>query len=500
MALDSGIPLQVQAPNTLATVGNIASTANAIQQFQAGNIALQAQRQANVERQNLIKLFQEDPDAKALPDGTFNPALYGKVMAAAPQTGMQMISKLADNNTAVTQANKAQFNLGQEQNQQIAQTLQDQRGKPRSKAVAALDQLTEQFPGLGPRAGIIRSQLGNVRDDDQPAVDAVLNHALALTQNLAGRKEYTQPDYAVVPLGATGAVVQKNVEAPGGVTTPMKPSGEVTMSIPPGFMQDQFGNLVKVGGVGGQGPPQAKPVSPPASGLAPPAPAWMNAGASQNAKDAQARWSSAQTRDVDPASGYNATGQVYANLKDLLDKNPNIGPGSAGWNQLVGRVGTITGHKLDPNASYQEVVGYLDRLSAQNSAATGAATNFAREQQASATGNPEVMGPQAIQEKLRFGASVNEAAHAYTTASRNFISKNGPNAYGSPQLFEGAWSENADPIAFRLMAAAKDGDKADFAAIQARVAGMPLPQQQAIHQHYLNLKNYLLKGLLPPNG
>ena len=75
MALDTSLPTQVQAPSTLATVGNIASTANAIQQFQAGNIALQAQRQANVERQNLIKLFQEDPDAKALPDGTFNPAL-----------------------------------------------------------------------------------------------------------------------------------------------------------------------------------------------------------------------------------------------------------------------------------------------------------------------------------------------------------------------------------------------------------------------------------------
>jgi hypothetical protein len=51
-----------------------------------------------------------------------------------------------------------------------------------------------------------------------------------------------------------------------------------------------------------------------------------------------------------------------------------------------------------------------------------------------------------------------------------------------------------------MMAALKNGDKTDFAATQARVAAMPADEQAAIHQHYLNLKNYLLKGNLPPNG
>jgi len=491
----------------MATLGNLLGTAQAAQQYQQGNIALQAQQQANQERKNLIQLFQTDPDAKALPDGTFNPALYGKVIAVAPQTGQQLISKLAENNQAVTNANKAQFNLGQEQNQQIAQTVQDQRGKQKSFVTYALDNLDDQYPGLKPRTALIRKQLAGVDDKDQTGIDNVLNHALSITQTLAGRKEYTQPDYAVIPLGATGAVIQKNVEAPGGVTTPMKPSGSVTMTVPPGYMLDAAGRLVRIGGVGGQGPPVGATKAPPVPALAanlpkgpePQQPAWMDRQQAQTASDAQARWSAANTRDIDPAAGYNATGQVYSNLKNLLDKNPNLGPGSAGANQFLGRISTLTGHKIgDLNTAYQEAVGYLDRLSSQNATATGAATNFAREQAASATGQPEVMGPAAIQEKLRFGSSVNEAAHAYTQASRNYQSRYGQAAYADPNLFESAWSANASPIAFRLMAAKKNGDDADFNATQARVAVLPLPQQQSIHQQYLNLKNYLFKGLIPP--
>src|ERR1700675_2617991 len=129
----------------MATLGNIASTANALQQYQAGNIDLQAKQQANIDRQNLIKLFQSgDPDTKALPDGTFSPALYGKILQTAPQMGPEMIAKFAANNTAVTGANKAQFSLGQDQNQQIAQAVQDVRGKPRSNVVDALKSLQDQ--------------------------------------------------------------------------------------------------------------------------------------------------------------------------------------------------------------------------------------------------------------------------------------------------------------------------------------------------------------------
>lgn len=503
MALDVGVLGNLQQPNPLGMMGNIASTANAMQQFQSGAIAMQAQRQANVERQNLIQLFQNDPDAKPNADGTFKPAIYAKVLAAAPQTGQDMINKLATNNTAVTQANKAQFALGQEQNQQIADAFQDQRGKPMSSIVGTASDLKQKFPALGPRVDIMMNQLKGVDPNNQQAVDSIINHNMALTQTLAGRKEYTQPDYAVTPVGPVGLQTQRNPEAPGGVVSPVQAQKQptVAMGVAPGYQVDQSGNLVQLPGFmpGGKGAAAA----PKPAGALPPAPAWMNKQQAQNASDAQARWSSAQTRDVDPASGYNATAQVYSNLKDLLAKKPDLGPGSAERNKFLGYIGTATNHafNIDPNANYQEVAGYLDRLSAQNSAATGAATNFAREQQASATGNPEVMGPTAIAEKLRFGASVNEASHAYASASRAFLTKQGPNAaYANPQLFEGAWSENADPVAFRLMAAHKDGDKADFAATQARVAAMPPEQQQAIHQHYLNLKNYLLKGQLPPNG
>lgn len=507
MPLDPSIPLQIQTPNPIGMMGNLVNTAQGVQNLQTGaiqqqrlGINLQSEAQANQERQNVIQAVQSDPDFKPGADGIIDTAkVMPKLMQLAPQTYNQYAQNISTSNGNATTVNKQLMDLGQDKIKSLGETVTSKVGRPASEVADAVDQWAEANPQGRKVADLFISTLGKA--DTQDKVDAVTKGAALRANAISSQLEATTPSVSLVQQGpqAQGVVTASKLSG----QPLMAPVGKpVPMGAAPGYQVDAAGNLVQVPGFmpGRGGPTQAAPQTGPGATV-PPAPPWMNKQTAQNASDAQARWSSAQTRDVDPASGYNATAQVYSNLKSLLDKNPNIGPGSAGWNQLLGRIGTYSGHAVDPNSDYQQVAGYLDRISAINSAATGAATNFAREQQASATGNPEVMGPEAIKEKLRFGASVNEASHAYATASRAFLTKQGAGAaYANPQLFEGAWSSNADPVAFRLMAANRDGDKADFAATQARVAAMPPDQQQAIHQHYLNLKNYLLKGQLPPNG
>ena len=202
------------------------------------------------------------------------------------------------------------------------------------------------------------------------------------------------------------------------------------------------------------------------------------------------KWRDMGNSNADPNSGYQAQAQVYKNLKGLLDQNPNLGPGSAAANQFMGRISTMTGQKIpNLNTAYQEATSYLDRLSAQQSTATGAANKFQDVQAAGATGNPEVMGPPALKEKLLFGASVNEAANAHTQAATKFQANYGPRAAAAGPQFESAWAANADPIAFRLMSDRNLGDDNDYKATLKKASPLVL-------HHYENLLT-MLGGKIP---
>jgi hypothetical protein len=502
---DYSIPLQVNQPNTLGALGNLVNTAQGIQSFQSGaiqqqrlGINLQSEVQANNERKAVIAAMQSDPDLQADPTtGLIDPAKStAKLQQLAPQTWSYYTGNVATSNQQTAKTNDMLIGLDSDAREALSRITASHVGQ--NDPSALLSDLQDwkantKGPQAAQLANSIADAVGKMGNNPQK-YDSFLQTASLRAEAVPSIIAARQAGTTLLNQGpqATPTVSQPNWS---GLTYGQKAGEPIPLGAPAGWQIDSAGNLVPVAGfLPGKKTPGGPPAAAPASTSLPAPPSWMNKQQAANAADAQTRWSSAQTRDVDPASGYNATSQVYSNLKSLLDKNPNTGPGANAWNQFLGRIGTGTNHTFDPNTSYQEVAGYLDRLSAQNSAATGAATNFAREQQAGATGNPEVMGPTALAEKLRFGASVNEAAHAYASASRAFLTKQGANAaYANPQMFEQAWTNNASPIAFRLMADLKNKDNADFAATAARAS----PQD---HQQYLNLRDYLLKGLLPPNG
>ena len=149
------------------------------------------------------------------------------------------------------------------------------------------------------------------------------------------------------------------------------------------------------------------------------------------------RWNQIRTADSNSNSGYAPTQQVYKNLMNLIKGGASTGPGSSAWNSALALVPPAAG--LSPNAGYQEVSGYLDRLAGQNAQQAGAANQFQEKQISNSTGSTEY-NPEALSEKLRFGASALEASHGYRQAVDAFQNKYGRDAvYNQPKL-DAAWT------------------------------------------------------------
>jgi hypothetical protein len=199
------------------------------------------------------------------------------------------------------------------------------------------------------------------------------------------------------------------------------------------------------------------------------------------------RWRDLTNANSDANTGYQNQMQIYKNLQGILKTNPNIGPGSAGLNQMQ-RYLTPFGVSTQGATGYQEVVGYLDRLAQTNAGRAGVSTDYARQQTQGATGTPDFSNT-ALNEKLRFGAATTEGANAFTKAISSFQANYGPRAQAFGPQFESAWAANADPVAFRLMSAKTLGDTEDYKATLSKAS----PQTV---QHYANLLQ-LMQGRIP---
>lgn len=509
--INNSIALQAQTPSFVSTVGGLLGLKQqqqALQQAQQGveqqNIQLQSQRQANQERQNFISLGIKPGD-----DGYFDlsPQNTARIMDAMHQTGAATIQTLADTNDKMRAAREGIQGLSAKSQDLFAKDWTSLIGQKTSVKVAARDASVAQNPELKPfwdQALHVQQQIDGAPLTDtarQKAQTDADSHFSRFISDVKTQQEMATP--AATNIG--GALMNYKPGVPGFPVgskisdTTLTPGERSNVIIAPGSNQPVTINKepsgvgatvtpTQIGG--GNAAPVTNPsplskVTSPSAGIVPirSAPLFPTPQDAATATAAQTRWQQVREQDSNPQSGYNATKQVYANLVPLVS-TAKVGPGASQFNQVTGRVATALG--IPANTPYQEVAAYLDRLAAQTSQSTGAATNFAREQAASATGTGE-MNTDALAEKLRFGASINEASHAYATASQAFAAKHGGNAFYNSNAFDSAWTRNADPLAFRLRAAKANGDMEDYNATLARVRDLPLPKQHAIFQHAKNL-------------
>ena len=512
----SNIAAGTPPPSAMETMGNMVNIARGVQSYQTGQIDqqaraidLQSQQQANEERKAVVAAMQnKDPDLQAGPDGIIDQSKsIAKLQQLAPQTWMQYAGAINKNNSDATTVNNQILGLNQQQIQDVGKFFASKVGRPVSEIVSDAQAFKEANPALSKQVDLALKAYDGAGPSTQESIDARTMHIATRAETLAAQKEVVGQSYGTVDRGSQKDLFQTNKFAPGGVTTPDKPSYTVGAGVAPAIIPNALGQPTLQAGMAGAPattPGSVQPAAPvkpqtsaPTTGAPskvssktvepPPVPAFMDKPTADNITAYNTKWREAANANADPNTGYQAQTQIYKNLFDILKKNPNVGPGSAGLNQMQKYL-TPFGASTSGATGYQETLGYLDRLSQANAGRANATTNFAKEQSSNATGTPDFNNT-ALTEKLRYGASTNEAGNAYTQAVQKFQQNYGTRAAAAGPQFESSWANNADPIAFRLMSAKNIGDTEDYKATLKKASPLVL-------HHYENLQ-LLLAGKIP---
>ncbi len=528
---DFGSPVaqNIQPPNpnqgleALSAIMNIRKAQQDLQlqrqNMQLNAAAIQQQNQAMNTRQQAQLWAQKGADAQgnSLLDeqGQIDPAKFATSLTRYdPINGTAMAEGVIRNAQEMATMKGAMLGLGEKQRNVLQAPLQAAALNPTPEAMnAANDTITQwvkENPQLESVGATAQKMLASIQQQQDPEMRAKMAQQFSAMLQ-PGQSVNTQPTPTAVN---TGQSVMYGSQAPGVAGGAFTPSSQVGLSVPVG-QQTSVGFNPATGqpyamhmtpsgtdvsitgvGVGGAGNGTNGPAGTTAQAQPSGQTQWQRLGMfptpQQAASASQAAQEADHIRAIDsnPTTGYAPTKQVYQNLINLVKQNPSIGPGSQTFNRLTG---ALTPLGLSPNANMQEVSAYLDRLALQNSSAAGA-TDMARHMAANAAGSTE-MSPQALMEKLRFGAATLEASHAYRQGLDATIGTNNSNPIAKHQ-FDAEWSKNADINAFRLMSAKQSGDQEGYQQTLQQIKSMPAAQREQVIQKMQNL-NLLVNGKLP---
>lgn len=414
---------------------------------------------------------------------------------------------VAQSRQAATQALTTRFHLNQSQGEAAVNLsdglINDPRvasGDPQQETEAIRQRMTLAL-NMGIPADKVTAIFNPLLQEAQSAPGMLRQRMLARqvsVMNAIAQHQAMTPSGVPVTSGAVSQTVNTNPTA-GPIGSPI-----------PGTVQEQVlapaARTDVVTGTTGQPYAVVRPPSGVGASIAPvpgaaggaqpgaPAPGWPTAPVAPSLMQAQAATNAIhqidtiRAADSNPTTGYQASRQVYTTLLHLVAKDPAIGPQSHLWNDVTG---VLTPFGVSPNASMQEVGAYLDRLALQNASYAGLNTDAARSMIENSTGSTN-MNPQALAEKLRFGAATLAASHAYREGLDAVVGMNNQNPYAKA-AFDSEWAKNADINAFRLLAEKQDGDTAGLEQTLAQIRKMPKSSQYLLYEHMQNL-NKLVKG------
>ena len=231
--MDNTIALQVQTPNALATLGNVASTASAIQGIKGQQIANEANAASLKEKQNIRALMQNGGKEFMDDQGNFdwNKATPA-IMQAAPTTGADYLSGMFGAVQQAQAAQKAILELSKDQAQGAVGILTSLRGKKPEDVLAGLDQGAQLIPKLAPAINLIKQRVAQAAQTNPASVDDVINQsALSVVKDLSTQNQLQTPNVATVDNNQQVSGVNINHLAAGGVGAPVP--GLTVQKLPP---------------------------------------------------------------------------------------------------------------------------------------------------------------------------------------------------------------------------------------------------------------------------
>ena len=460
------VALGIKVPDSMATLGSVMNTANAMQQYKLGNVELQKQQIMLGERKGIQDLFrnpQQFNDADGNPD--YN-RLINEGMKVAPTTFPTMVPQIIAAHQSSIAAKAAMNSLDKERRAAVGEytmTLADDTPKV---ARQKLDALLVENPQLKPYVDHAwKYSLEPKANDPAGWRDAALK---------LGKTAMSAPQQAgaVTPSGpivsttdaqgrpATGMLNVNPLAGPTGMvqgaTAPqaVSPSGLETIETDAAgnkhiVSRSPQGAILSTRPVPGSVDASGNPIKSGFATLRP----------GQGADIAAAQDETHRVR----LAADQAPQQTNINSTILrLSKGTDTGPGTERWQNTLGAVAALWGGNA---SSYQELGKYLEKNAISNMTAMGGPPSDARLSAAAAANGSTSFNPTALQDVTKFNDATNSALIKYRQGVDSAVGLRNSD-YTALPTFKSAWAKNLDVNIFRVENAVRDNDIAELAKIK----------------------------------
>lgn len=454
--IDTSIALKVQTPNMMNTLGNIASTAGALQQVKQG--------QMDLEERNKLRDLSKNLGQYKTEDGSLDMnRLVNDAVQTSPKLGAQWAQQIASAHVEGIAVNKELNNLSEQQRGIMGQTVLSVADQPYDMKEKVIGAVVQANPRLKVWGDMALKHLKGVANDPEASKQLSFQIAKA-TVGIHEQNQLNTPEF--INTGAKNINKNPMASGPQEISNTPPPTQEFT---------DKQGRRWILGDQAGttKGP---IPVS-------------------QSPQEATERPVRTQQRIA-----INTAASKVAEMEFNNDQIVHLadvaftGAGAAKAAKVFASVGLPWDPK-DMSSNAQKLSHFMALQAQNNAVVMGAGTDAARAVAEQATGSKE-WDPKAIKATAKINNALSTGLGHFNMGMEKARKANN-NDDLSVGEFQNLWSQNFDVNIERLVNADRKNDKEEYEAIIKSLGGKNSPQMQQLKVKMKNLESLTHTGALP---
>jgi hypothetical protein len=209
MALDTSIPMQTTGGSgpPLAALSSILGVRNQQQQLQAGQMANQQSAIDLQERQGVQGVLQNIKDYQDSAGNVDFNKLGPAILAVAPTTGSEVLSKVSAAQTAATGARAAVVGLDAGTRKIVGNALYSLKGQAPEVVASTMKGLASAYPSLAPAVDFLGNYIVGPSANDPKQLDAHLDAAGKFVQEAGTQQDMATPQGPTINDGASTKMV-----------------------------------------------------------------------------------------------------------------------------------------------------------------------------------------------------------------------------------------------------------------------------------------------------
>lgn len=472
MPIDPSIPLQYTPIQPMQTLSSLLSNQKQMQEVKQGDI--------NLKERKYLQGFLSNPSNYTGEDGSIDMVKARSLLQGAPTTGMDVLNHMANTQQAITTSQREISSQTDENRSRIASVIAAMPdGVTPEQFGKTLDVIGQQYKGMDTSIALAKKHYGEVFGSNPKAADK-------FRQEMA-REVLPQPTQqamntgTVIPVSTSGGT--QLVQTAQGAAQPQGSNIGQPLTSPNQITSTPTGGIALVNPSTGSAKNLNGDSTPPLTNF----PAGET---NETMKVLQDQRTSAQT----VANQAPVLHDINREVKATLAKGITTGQLGGTIAKLKSTLG-IGSEAAEQGASDYDILGKMLERSALTAAqGMGPQTNAGLEAQIKANGS-QAYNPTALKKIANLNDALVTGSEKYQGGLERAI-ESSPNGVFVKRKFDQHWAANADPMALRLLNAAKNGDKEEISDIFNTVGGPKSKQGQALRQKLMNLKSLSETGQL----